>query len=271
MIHEMVAGDLTICRAALARAVCERLAWTGANGRPKLMSCRVALLRLWRAGLIELPSPRNGNGNRRLYAPESTLKPPKADLLDSSIDLHAVTVRPVASDKDSQLWNEAVARFHYLGFKPLPGAQVRYLVEGGAELLGVIGFSAAAWKVAPRDRFIGWSAETKRQGLHLIANNSRFLILPWVRKRNLASFILARCAERIPSDFETRYGYRPVLLETFVERDRFHGSCYRAANWIHVGETQGRGKLDRRRLFALPVKRIYVYPLQRRFREVLCG
>lgn len=271
MIREIVAREPVPCRAAVARETCDRLGWVGKNGQAKLMSCRVALLRLERRGLIVLPPPRGGNGNGRRYVPGSMLKVPAGTLADSSFDFREVAIRPVSDPSDSRLWNEAVARFHYLGYTPLPGAQMRYMIERGSDLLGVIGFSAGAWKVAPRDRFIGWGAEARQRGLHLIVNNSRFLILPWVRKKNLASFVLARCAGRIPGDFESRYGYRPVLLETFVERARFEGSCYKAANWIYVGETQGRGKLDRKGLFSLPVKRIYVYPLHRRFREVLCA
>lgn len=152
---------------------------------------------------------------------------------------------------------------------PLPGAQVRYLIDSPSGYLCAIGFSAAAWKVGPRDSWIGWSAERRVQNLHLVVDNSRFLILPWVQCKHLASKILSLCAKRLPVDWQDIYGYRPVLMETFVEKDRFAGTCYKAANWIHVGSTQGRGKLDRFKEYKLPVKDIYLYPLDKTFRLFL--
>jgi hypothetical protein len=169
------------------------------------------------------------------------------------------------------LWNELIERHHYLRYKPLPGAQLRYLVFSGSHLLAALGFGASAWKVAPRDRWIGWSAEERRHNLHLVVNNARYLILPWIRSPNLASRILAGVARQLPRDWESRYHYSPVLLETFVERERFQGTCYRAANWMHVGHTQGRGKLDRQGQRLLPVKEIFLYPLRRDFRRRLCS
>lgn len=133
-------------------------------------------------------------------------------------------------------------RYHYLGYTPLPGAQIRYFIRSSTGLLGAIGFSAASWKVAPRDTWIGWSASVQKQNLHLIVNNSRFLILPWVKSKNLSSHILSLCAQQLPHDWQQTYGYTPVLMETFVEKDRFAGTCYKAANWIYVGLTKGRGK-----------------------------
>ena len=171
----------------------------------------------------------------------------------------------------ASLRNELIERYHYLGYVPLPGAQLCYLIEGGDQVLGALGMGAAAWKVAPRDNFIGWSHAQREQRLHLVVNNARFLILPWVRVRNLASWVLGHLAKRMVDDGERRYPCRPVLLETFVERDRFRGACYRAANWIRVGQTQGRGKLDRCKRYDQPAKEIFLYPLASNFREVLAG
>jgi len=168
------------------------------------------------------------------------------------------------------MWNELIDRYHYLGYHPLPGAQLRYLAFSGSQVLAALGFGAAAWKVAPRDEFIGWSSEQRVDNLALIVNNARFLILPWVESKNLASRLLSMVARQLPPHWETRYGYRPVLLETFVEQ-RFRGTCYRAANWIHVGKTQGRGKLDRHHRFEIPVKEVFLYPLRRDFRERFRG
>jgi hypothetical protein len=189
-----------------------------------------------------------------------------------SRQLRSIDLRPVAgSDDDSRLWNELVQRYHYLGYTPLPGAQMRYLVRAGGSLLAALGFGAAAWKVAPRDAFIGWTPDQRQRNLHLVVNNARFLILPWVHAPHLASCILARAARQLPRDWRARYGYAPVLLETFVERDRFRGTCYRAANWTHVGATQGRSKLDTFRRLSVPVKDVFLYPLHRHFRRDLCA
>ena len=186
--------------------------------------------------------------------------------------IHAeMQVRPLANQREALLWREYVDRYHYLGYTPLPGAQLRYLVTSGRQVLALLGFGASAWKAAPRDRFIGWSVAQREARLQLVVNNARFLILPWVQVRNLASTVLARSSRRLPDDWQARYGYRPLLLETFVQSDRFAGTSYRAANWTHVGQTQGRGKLDVHRTHALPRKDIWLYPLRRDFRRRLCA
>ena len=171
----------------------------------------------------------------------------------------AAVAAPVATSKLSSLWNELIERYHYLGHKPLPGAQIKYLVfSSQGTPLAALGFGAAAWKVAPRDNFIGWSPQQRERNLHLIVNNARFLILPWVISRNLASRILSIAAKQLPLDWQKYYNYQPVLLETFVQKNRFKGTCYRAANWILIGQTQGRGKLDRYNKYPLPIKDIFV-------------
>jgi hypothetical protein len=253
----------------VARRVCEAFQWRDGLGRPKLMSCRVALLRMHRAGRIELPAPSRGNGNGQglRYQRRDW---PEGEALRGTVSDHAeVTLEPVSDRQHSALWNGLVDQYHYLGYTPLPGAQIRYLIRSGATLLGALGFGAAAWKVAPRDEWIGWSASVREQHLSGVLNNARFLILPWVQVRNLASRVLSLAARRIGADFEARYGIRPVLLETFVETGRFRGTCYRAANWHNVGRTRGRGKCDRHHHTKLPVKAVYVYPLQQDFRRCL--
>jgi hypothetical protein len=169
--------------------------------------------------------------------------------------------------KTSALWNAYIDRYHYLGYTPLPGAQLRYFVKADDEILGLLGFSAAAWKCAPRDAFIGWDATTRKKNLHLVVNNARFLIL--VKIQNLASRMLSKATRRIASDWQTRYGYAPVLLETFVDSERFTGTCYKASNWVCVGATQGRGKLDRYHEHKLPKKSVWLYPLDKDFRRCL--
>ncbi len=162
-----------------------------------------------------------------------------------------------------------IERYHYLGYTPLPGAQLRYFVSMDKQILALLGFGASAWQVAPRDNFIGWDHEQRRKGLPLIVNNARFLILPWVQSKNLASKILAMIARQLPINWCERYNIQPVLMETFVEIGRFSGTCYRAANWIHVGQTKGRGKLGPNGVQSVPIKNIFLYPLVRNFRTIL--
>jgi len=233
------------------------------------MSCRVAMLRMERDGLIELPAPRRTNGNGRRKPRVTSASDPQLSITVPVGELGDLEFRQIQGRRESSLWNELVERYHYLGYEPLAGAQIRYFVFGRSRLVAALGFGASAWKVAPRDRFIGWTHEQRILNLQFVVNNARFLIMPWVRSQNLASHLLSRVVKRLPQDWESRYGYRPVLLETFVG-EQFRGTCYRAANWIDVGQTQGRGKLDRWKRCALPVKRIFLYSLCRGFRRRLC-
>lgn len=256
-------------RRAISRRVCEELGWHKPDGGLKEMSCRVALLRMQADGIVRLPPPLHRNSNAARSTPRSPQAEPGAPLLTAAGDLHDLRLEPVASRGDSLLWNEYIDRYHYLRYQPLPGAQLRYFARAKDGVLALFGFGAAAWKTAPRDDFIGWTAPEREARLHLVVNNARFLILPWVQSRNLASKLLGLAARRLPADWDNRYGYRPVLLETFVEKERFSGTCYRAANWLCLGDTQGRGKLDTDHARAVPVKSVWVFPLDPRFRESL--
>ena len=268
-IREAVTEADPPLRAEIARRVCRVLDWADARGRPKLMSARVGLLRLHRAGLIELPAPtrRNGNGRALVHGPELWPEPvPVAGRLG---ELSGLRLEAVTDQRASRLWNGLIDRYHYLGYRPLPGAQLRYLIQWDGGVLGAIGFGAAAWKVAARDRWIGWGRAAREAHLGRVLNNARFLLLPWVQVKHLASKGLALAARRVAEDFPARYGERVVLLETFVETPRFAGTCYRAANWQSLGETTGRGKLDRHHRAALARKAVYVYPLRADFRAAL--
>lgn len=269
-VRELAASLPT--RMAISRAVCRELDWRKPDGGLKDMSCRVALLRMARDGHLVLPPPRARHVSPPRHAAgeplPAALRPEPVQ--GSRADFPDLTLQPVAQrTADSRLWNTVMQRYHYLGYAPLPGAQMRYLLYGRGRLLGALGFGAAAWKLAPRDDFIGWSPEQRQARLHLIVNNARFVLLPWVTIRFLASSTLALAVRRLPADWRARYGYEPVLCESFVERPRFTGTCYRAANWVLVGQTQGRGKLDRHHRRAEPVKDIYLYPLRPDFRARL--
>jgi hypothetical protein len=256
-------------RQRLSYLVCEAFDWRKPHGGLKDMSCRVALLRMHRQGLIELPPPTRKVNPCRAF-PRRTVQAEPQGRFEAAVhelqDLHLDLVQR----QDSALWNEYIDRYHYLGYKPLPGAQLRYFAYAGQRVVGMLGFGAAAWKTGPRDTWIGWSRAQRHRNLWGIVNNARFLILPWIRVHCLASKLLSMAARRLPADWEQRYGYRPVLLESFVETGRFQGTCYRAANWRCVGHTQGRGKLGDHRIGQVPIKAVWVYPLVRDFRAALC-
>jgi hypothetical protein len=277
---ELTAGDVETIRGAvreadpplraeIARRVCDALGWYDVQGRPKLMSARVGLLRLHRSGVIELPPPRNGNGNVRGLVRHPTDWPAPESVRVSVGELSGLHLQLVTGKSASRLWNGLIDRWHYLGYSPLPGAQLRYLIGWDQGILGAIGFGAAAWKVAARDRWIGWRRSEREAYLGRVLNNARFLLLPWVEVKHLASKVLSLAVRRVAADFPARYGERVVLLETFVETGRYRGTCYRAANWQYLGETAGRGKCDRTHQAALPRKAVYVYPLAADFRRAL--
>jgi hypothetical protein len=270
-IRQIIASDDRPNRAKISRRVCEALGWYKQDGGLKEMSCRVALLRMEHDSLIRLPPPEKGNGNRTARVCISRASDPKPEVCVGAGALDPLRLELVVKDTASQLWNELIERYHYLGHKRLPGAQLRYFVYSGSRLLATLGFGASAWSVAGRDRHIGWTAQQRKSNLHLIVNNARFLILPWIKSRNLASKILSLVSKRIREDWHSRYHYRPVLLETFVEIDRFTGTCYRAANWQQVGITQGRGKLEKSHQGKLPQKYVLLYPLVKDFKEQLCS
>jgi hypothetical protein len=269
-IRRLISDHPSANRACLSRLVCELLCWRKPDEQLKDMSCRVAMLRMQDDGLIQLPPPRNRNANGRSYRRRTPAAEPSLPVTVSAGALTDLHLRLVSDRETSHLWNELIDRYHYLGYQPLPGAQLRYLAVAERRVLALLGFGAAAWKTEPRDTFIGWSHEQRQQRLHLVVNNARFLILPWVHSRNLASRLLAMAARRLAHDWYDRYAYRPVLLETFVETDRFLGTSYKAANWRLLGLTKGRGKLDTKKTASLPVKSIWVYPLAKTFRETLC-
>lgn len=260
-------------RTEIARRVCKRLAWQTPGGQAALMSARVALLRLEAQGLVELPPPRNGNGNGKPWHSPWGLLAPVQPLAGPLSGLQPIELQVVRDPEQSRLWNSLMAAYHYLGHANLPGAQVRYLIYGRQKLLGAIGFGAAAWSLSLRDQFIGWTPAQRQRRLPWVLNNARFLILPWVQVAHLASHVLARCARQLARDFGQRYGWRPVLLETFVQ-EPYSGACYRAAQWTCLGQTRGRGKKGAHAPAGktpVPVKQLWVCPLVQDFRRALCS
>jgi hypothetical protein len=270
LIRSLIAQFPLQSRYQLSRDVCERLPWRRPDGKLKDMSCRVALLRMQADGLIVLPSPRKARPASYQAHPEieQTVREPVSV---PAVDLERLTIELVGKRRDSLLWNAYIQYHHYLGHQLIPGAQLRYFVHCAGEVVALLSFGASAWKTQPRDEFIGWTHEQRPRNLHLVVNNARFLILPWIRCHNLASRVLALIARRLADDWHTTYAYRPVLLETFVEKPRFTGTCYKAANWQYLGDTKGRGKLDSSHRKAEPIKSVWVYPLVSDFRRQLCS
>lgn len=272
-ITEIIETFPNLSRTELANTVCELYSWKRPTGKLKSVECRQFLESLDAKGTIDLPACR------KQYAKKGAAKisrTAKADI-QSTICLKLKQLEPilltrVKSRQQRQLWYEYVDRYHYLGYQLPFGAQLRYFIKSGAtnDILGCFQFSSPAWKMAPRDRWIGWNDERRKANLQKIVNNSRFLIFPWVVVKNLASSALALAVKTVPDDWQRCYGYRPVLMETLVDAKRFKGTCYKAANWIHMGKTTGRGRMDQyNKQQSMAVKEIYVYPLTSRFRQQL--
>ena len=275
MIQQIVSECAALGVTELSRTVCELLEWKRPSGRLKNHECRQLLEQLEQQGWMRLPAlrRRGPQGPRQLRSTPSS--DPPAEILGSAGQFEPLRLELVQADSpDSRLWQELIQLHHYLGYRVPFGANLRYLVRSAAcfdQVLACLLWSSPAWKMAVRDRWIGWSREQQAGNLQYIVNNSRFLILPWVRVSGLASKILSRCARQLPQDWEQRYGYRPLLLETLVDARRFRGTCYRAANWIELGTTQGRGRLDRQhQAHGRAPKQVYVYPLFPDLQQRLC-
>jgi len=266
-IRSLIKQNSEFNRMRLSKEVCRIFQWLKPDGNLKDMSCRVAMLRMHRDGIIELPPPtHNKPPKKRIQF--TSITDPQSPVVCSANQLPQLHLQMVAKST-SALWNEYIERYHYLGYKTLPGAQLRYFITAGKQIVALTGFGAAAWQTAPRDQFIGWNHDQRKKDLNLIANNARFLILPWVNSKNLASKILSLTSRSLPNNWEERYNVRPVLLESFVEKNRFSGTCYNAANWINVGQTKGRGKFGPAGKISVPIKDIWVYPLFKNFRGLL--
>jgi len=260
-------------RSRLSREICVTWRWEDEQGRLKDMACRTMLLKLEEAGAIRLPAPQKRNGNGVRYKRfEPVLHGTEAVACELS-GLRPLQVEVVkAKGPNEALWITLVRQYHYLGYGGTVGENLRYLVsDREGRPVACLLFGAAAWKAQGRDGYIGWPASVRERNLQKITNNTRFLILPWVRVAHLASHVLGLVARRIGRDWEERYGHGICLLETFVERERYRGSCYRAANWEWVGSTQGRSRQDREHRMEVGVKEHYVYPLRADFRRQLNG
>ena len=257
----------------LSKLVCEAWDWRQSNGALCDMVCRSLMLALQRAGHLELPakkhSPPNSLACRKRPSTEFVLD--QSPIEGRLNEVQPLTLRQVRRTQEEGFFNGVIERFHYLGYTHPVGEHLKYLVVARGRPVACLGWSSAPWHIGPRDKFIGWSPTVRRKNLHLVAYNTRFLILPWVKVKHLASHILGLAVQTISSDWQRVYGHPLYYLESFVDTERFAGTCYKAANWKCLGQTTGRGKKDKKHLVSLSLKDVLGYPLCRDFRAKLCG
>ena len=268
LIREIVRDCANLSRMELARTVCELLRWGRPNGGLKARECREFLERLDARGELKLPDKRPGRAVGSVtHVPHTAAGEPSRKLVGTVRDVEPLSIELVRQREERLLFRELVGRYHYLGHKVPFGAHLRYLVfvaHPERAVVGCLQFSSPAWRMAQRDRWIGWDDAIRARGLQHVVNNSRFLVLPWVEVKNLASAILARGLRQMAEDWPAHYGVEPWLAETLVDTRRYHGGCYRAANWLVLGETSGRGRMDRHhRHEGEAPKTVLVYPLLR--------
>jgi hypothetical protein len=262
-VKQLISDNPSWNRSRMSRELCRFWNWHSPTGQMKDMACRDLLLKLEQQGQIVLPTRRSetfvrGGNISIIEVPHDTTV--IADKLKNLLPLRIELIEP--GHPSWRLFKYLLCRFHYLGFNGAVGENMKYLIlDNESRLLACLLFGSAAWSCAARDNFIGWDRDTRINHLRLLTNNTRFLILPWVRVPHLASHILSIIIRRIRSDWQKKYGHSLLLLETFVEVDRFRGTCYKAANWRYVGMTKGRSRNDRYNRLHVPVKAVYLYPL----------
>ena len=272
LIRQITREFSTLSLTELAFTVCELLEWRRPNGGLKSPECYAFLQALHERGWLPWLSiqPKKLRPRSTVWDERSDAQEPLTGAIGAYLP---VKLQLLDNTDDRLLFRQYIQRYHYLGYKVPYGAQLRYFVRSlqpPCPLMACLLFTSAAWKMAPRDAHIGWSPATRQVNLPMIVNNSRFLILPWVKVPNLASHILSLAARQLPRDWLAAYSARPVLLETLVDGTRYHGGCYRAANWTEVGLTQGRGRMDRYNTAKGERKHIFLFPLHRHWRERLC-
>jgi hypothetical protein len=270
-IRATIADHWARGRSAISRLLCERWDWRQPNGQLKEMACRALLLSLEAKGALELPPRQKESFRAPRRADRQVFAVDDSPLEGKVAGFRSLTIRMVRQTHDEPLWDYLVDAHHYLGRPWIVGSSLKYLAYLDGRLVACLGWGSAAWKVQCRDSLIGWDAQSRQANLHKVVNNVRFLILPWVRVEHLASKVLASNLRALPSDWQRFYSQEIALAETFVDTERFAGTCYKAANWIRIGETKGRGKYDRQRRAQATVKAVYLYPLARDYRERLHG
>jgi len=269
-INELIKANPEWNRSKLSQELCKMWGWIGENGQLKDISCRDVLRALDFAGKIKLPKQQK-NGRTKGVSEIVPLMLHDTAPIDVALSILKPLSLEVVTDKTNLMeFKSYVAQYHYLGYDRNIGENLKYIIKDRyGRTLSCLMFGSAAWKCEGRDRFIGWSSDKRREKLRYMTNNSRYLILPWVKVSQLASHILSLVCGQISKDWIAKYGHPLYMLETFVECERFQGTCYKAANWIHVGKTTGRGRDSKSVEAVLPIKDVFVYPLDKRFRELL--
>ncbi|ODS30017.1 MAG: hypothetical protein SCARUB_04881 [Candidatus Scalindua rubra] len=256
-------------RTHISKIICKEWNWRQPNGSLKDMACREVLLTLERKGFIELPPRLHNVDNQKRNRSIPFVEVDKTPIKNKINTLDTIKLILVRNTNLEPLYNSLIHYHHYLGYKQIVGNHLKYIAFIHDRPVACLGWGSASWSVKSRDLFIGWDKSTKEKNLHLVINNTRFLILPWVSVKCLASKILAINVKRIAHDWNNIYHYPIYLLETFIEKDRFRGTCYKAANWIHAGQTKGTSKRGNNHLFHGNIKDVYLYPLRKDFRLVL--
>jgi hypothetical protein len=269
-IGELIASHPQASRRELSKKLCEAWRWVQPNGSPRDMVCRGLMLALDRAGEIDLPAVHRVTPNPLVRRARPTSIEIDTTAVGGELgELGPLSFRQVRRSGEEQLFNALIEQHHYLGYTQPVGEHLKYMVYSASRPLACVAWSSAPRHLGPRDRFIGWSAEARRRNIRFVAYNPRFLILPWVSVRCLASHILGRMARMLAGEWERVYGHPVYFAETFVDPLRFKGTCYRAANWVWLGRTTGRGKNDQTNRPNRPLKDVLGYPLTRHFRERL--
>jgi hypothetical protein len=258
-------------RTQISKILCQKWNWIQTNGRLKDMACREILLTLYHKGLINYPLGVHDGNNKKRNQSIPLVPTNKIPLNAKLSDLEPVELKLVRNTDLEPLYNSLIQEHHYLGFRQIVGNHLKYMAFIGKLPVACLGWGSAAWSVKSRETFIGWDKKTKDNNLHFVANNTRFLILPWVSVKFLASKVLSLSARRISDDWLNVYNQPLYLLETFVEKNRFKGTCYRAANWIQTGQTKGISKRGHDHLHHGNIKDVYLYPLRKNFRTKLLG
>lgn len=269
-IQELMRCNPSWHRTRLSRELCQAWGWVNHRGQVKDMACRTLLLKLEALGYLALPKRQAVSPNAYRHRAIQDVFHDTTPIEGFLKDLMPLSIEVVKDKGSLLLFAFLLSRYHYLGYRGSVGENIKYLVlDRRGRPLSCVLFGSAAWKVGCRDRYIGWDRGDRPQRLHLVTNNMRFLVLPWVRVPHLASHVLGRIVRRIRQDWKKIYGHEVVLLETFVDVSRFRGTCYRAANWRYVGRTTGRSRNDRYNTIRVPEKDVYVYPVRSGFREIL--
>ena len=263
LIRQTIATNPNLSRCALSILISQRLNWRQANGHLKDRACREVLLRLAQQGMIDLPQPVYTLKTQTAGVKAIDFNEPETTITGQTGDFPKPVFKIVDDSASRQLWNYLVDTYHYKGCRIVVGRHLKYLVYVEQELIACFAFADAVLHLNSRDQWLGWNGQQRAANLHLIINNVRFLILPWVKIRNLASNLLSLSAHIVPDDWHRFYNYRPVLMETFVEQQRFRGTSYKAANWIYLGQTEGLGRSGMKYYAHGIIKDVYVYPLTR--------